>query len=53
MAEDIQLKIKVAIKILHPYMGKISDLQRESITKSRLNHPNIAIKYSVWSHWGR
>jgi len=47
LADDTQLQIKVAIKILHPHMGKIADLQKEAVTQARLNHPNIAIIYSV------
>lgn len=47
LATDLQLEIDVAIKTLHPHMGKIADLQKEAITQARLSHPNIAIVYSV------
>ncbi len=47
LADDTELKIKVAIKTLHPYMGKIFDLQKEARIQAYLNHPNIAIIYSV------
>ncbi len=47
LADDTQLQIKVAIKILHPHMGKIADLQKEAVTQASLNHPNIAVIYSV------
>lgn len=47
LADDLQLQIKVAIKILHPGMGRIADLQKEAVTQARLNHPHIAIIYSV------
>jgi len=47
LAEDTQLQIQVAIKVLHPYTGGISDLQREAVTQARLNHQNIASIYSV------
>lgn len=47
LSDDLQLQIEVAIKTLHPHMGKIADLQKEAITQARLSHPNIAIIYSV------
>ncbi|MCK4732186.1 MAG: protein kinase [Methanophagales archaeon] len=48
LAEDSKLKIKVAIKTLHPSMGKIADLQKEAVTQARFNyHQNIATIYEV------
>lgn len=47
LADDTQLKIKVAIKTLHPQTGQIADLQREALIQARLNHHNIATIYSV------
>jgi serine/threonine protein kinase len=47
LAQDTQLEKKAAIKILHPGMGGLHDLRKEAVTQARLDHPNIAIIYSV------
>ena len=47
LSDDLQLQTEVAIKTLHPHMGKIADLQKEAITQARLSHSNVAMIYSV------
>ncbi len=56
MAEDTQLKRKVAIKVISPQMSGNSDIRRRFLKEARsasvLNHPNICTIYQVGQEAG-
>lgn len=47
LAEDLQLGRPVAVKTLHPFRGRLADLEREAKAQAQLVHPNIVIIYGV------
>lgn len=47
LAEDLQLHRPVAVKTLHPFRGRLADLEREAIAQAQLLHPNIVGIYTV------
>lgn len=56
LAHQTSLDRRVAIKVLHPYLGSDAELARrffsESRTMSRLDHPNIIPVFDVEEHSG-
>jgi predicted ATPase/serine/threonine protein kinase len=51
LAEDLRLKRKVALKLLHPYVTKSGELfrrfEQEASAVSALNHPNILTIHEI------
>lgn len=51
LAEELQLKRKVAIKVLHPKHAKdkktLRRFQIEAVASSRLNHPSVVQVYAT------